>query len=768
MPSILPIRFVLLGFLLTTMMLLASPEVAWGVWNSQGVDPANTDEQSGQETDRIGVAVRIPLPIDGKVSADVRRKLKLISEKAQLTVRPEDRTVVVLEFDTADGKTGRGSELEACMALALYLGDPDLNRLQTVAYIPANRGYVEPGETDSEGRALTGQLNGHAVLVAVAANQIAIDPGAAIGKAGIDDANVKSLFREVYRSVATERGTTFPVPVVLSMLDKQLQLFRVTLGDGSVQFVNDDQWQALESSGQAVKTKTIAKRDAFALLTGRQLSKYGLVDLTPTSRTELARMLDLAPYSLEGDPAESGDWRAVQFELPPTIDSRTVKWLINSLKQQVGRRNANLIILNIEDNTGDVEACLRLAQYLAEYNPDDIRTVAFVHDRAQGAVGLVALACDHLVMAPDARLGGQSELEEPLDDSQLESLRTLVKNVAEEKQSDWSMMMQMLDPTLTVTRYRHAVSRQLRLLCNEELEATNELDQWIPVGPIGGINGIPAASAADNQLVRTIAEDDGEVQTFYQLEEYPVTLRPSASDRWIERFAAFLTSPLVSPLLLFGAMFFFSTEMSAPGLGFPGFLAAVCFVLFFWSQSLDGNADWLEIIMFIVGVIFVGMEVLVLPGFGVFGIGGILLVATSLVLASQSFLIPRSSADVVQMSYSLLPLIGAGFGVITAAVVLRKIIPHSPLLSRMILQPRQYVDTGLQTQIDPEAVVDWSFLEEQAGETITRLNPSGKARIGGRVYDVISKGQMIAKGEPVIVIEAIGNRVVVKIDDQVG
>ena len=324
------------------------------------------------------------------------------------------------------------------------------------------------------------------------------------------------------------------------------------------------------------------------------------------------------------------------------------------------------------------------------------------------------------------------------------------------------MMMQMLDPSLVVTRYRHKTSGQLRLMCNEELETSDELDQWAPLGPIGGMTGVDAETAWENLLVRKIADDMDQIQTFYQLEGSPVELRPSATDRWVEVLAGFLSSPFVSPWLLFAAMFFFSTEMSAPGLGLPGFLAALCFVLFFWSQSLDGNADFLEIIMFIVGVVFIGMEVFVLPGFGVFGVGGILLVISSLVLASQSFLIPRSSEDVVEMSYSMLPLIGAGFGVIAGAFALRKIIPYSPFLRKMILEPRQLTDTGLGIESDPEAIVDWSYLDGQSGETITRLNPSGKARISGRVYDVISKGQMVNKGEPIEVIEAVGNRIVVR------
>jgi membrane-bound serine protease (ClpP class) len=81
----------------------------------------------------------------------------------------------------------------------------------------------------------------------------------------------------------------------------------------------------------------------------------------------------------------------------------------------------------------------------------------------------------------------------------------------------------------------------------------------------------------------------------------------------------------------------------------------------------------------------------------------------------------------------------------------------------LMLAPREArFDTGLDSDIDPESIVDWSHLNGQQGEAITRLVPSGKARVSGKVYDVITDGRMIDKGQKVTVIEAIGNRVVVK------
>jgi membrane-bound ClpP family serine protease len=100
-------------------------------------------------------------------------------------------------------------------------------------------------------------------------------------------------------------------------------------------------------------------------------------------------------------------------------------------------------------------------------------------------------------------------------------------------------------------------------------------------------------------------------------------------------------------------------------------------------------------------------------------------------------------------------------GFFAALFALRKVIPNSPWLSRLILDSRRSKSPSFEEESDPEAVVDWSFLIDREGETVTRLNPAGKARIDGQVYDVISRGQMIDPGERIMVVEAVANRVVV-------
>ena len=63
--------------------------------------------------------------------------------------------------------------------------------------------------------------------------------------------------------------------------------------------------------------------------------------------------------------------------------------------------------------------------------------------------------------------------------------------------------------------------------------------------------------------------------------------------------------PRIAGLLLFVGWFALMIELSTPGVGVPGFISAVCFVLYFWSQFLHGTAGWLEILLFVTGVTFI-------------------------------------------------------------------------------------------------------------------------------------------------------------------
>ena len=87
-----------------------------------------------------------------------------------------------------------------------------------------------------------------------------------------------------------------------------------------------------------------------------------------------------------------------------------------------------------------------------------------------------------------------------------------------------------------------------------------------------------------------------------------------------------LNNPFASWMLLFVGVFMLILEIKMPGVGLPAITSALAFLLFFWSRYLSGTADQLEILLFLVGLICLGLELFVFPGFGVFGLSGFVLV----------------------------------------------------------------------------------------------------------------------------------------------
>ena len=628
---------------------------------------------------RQGRLVKVRLPIDDSVKKEVRSALESIADNAPLAVRPDKRLIVVLEFETRSGKTGRGSELEACQALARILIDRRLSGIETVAYLPESETLGVLSDPDQDKTV----LSGHAVLVALSASRLALAPGTAIGDAGVDEPVIDELMETIYRTLSERRGR-LPPPMVASMLDAKVGLARIQKKNGPVKFVGLAERSEIESNENLEINQTVTEAGKRSVVSAEALKKFGLLNLVPEGKAELERELGLAEDSLNLQVSEVRDWKAIELPLPYSVDEKAERWIIRNVNRR-RRSGVNLVIVTINESYGEPNGCLAVARQLAELSRDDVQTVAFVRGEARGAVGLVALACDHLIMAPNAVLGGFEEDagDEFLDREQLDQIRPSVKRLAEVAGKDWSIMMAMLDPGLVVTRYKDTKrSGKTRLMTKEEVMSLGDkMADWQPQDVLSVSSGLKATTAERFGLTRLVAEDMGQVQTFYQLEEAPEVVRLTGTERMVDRIANFFRNPIIGLFLLLGAFFFISNEMSAPGLGVPGFLGTLCVVLYFWSHWFGGETEVFEILMFVLGLVFIGLEVFVVPGFGIFGIGGTLLVLTSLVLASQDFVIPLNNKQWAQVPFSMMPLIGAGLGFVCAVFFLQAAIEKSPFFT---------------------------------------------------------------------------------------
>ena len=164
--------------------------------------------------------------------------------------------------------------------------------------------------------------------------------------------------------------------------------------------------------------------------------------------------------------------------------------------------------------------------------------------------------------------------------------------------------------------------------------------------------------------------------------------------------------------------------------------------------------------LFLAGVACLLLEVFLLPGFGIFGLGGGLMILVSLILASQTFVLPGNAWQVTRLRDSLLVIAGAGVGVIAIGALVNRWLPHLPLMGGMVLRPpsgKEAEDLSRR-----ESLVHFENLLGERGITTTQLTPGGKARFGDQLVNVIADGEMIPSGTEVVVQEVHGNRVLVR------
>jgi membrane-bound serine protease (ClpP class) len=704
-------------------------------------EPTPAESKPAEPVIQAGRLIRVPLPITGSADTQVKRAV----QKALSEMPPgESRPVLVFDFASTQNQFGQGSDFGRSLALARFLSGRELSAgkmaAKTVAYIPK-------------------ALKGHAVLVAMACEEIVMAPDAQIGQAGIDEPAEEPIdptIRSGYREIANRRRT-IPGEVALGMLDKNVEVLKVETEVSPV-FVLSTELDELRKKHTIQSQRVLSRAGQLAQFSGREARELGFVKYLAPDRNALAKALSLPQSALEDDPSLWSDWHPVLIKVKGPMNSQLVTRVERMIDEQIRNQGANFICLWISSQGGSLSDSMNLANFLAELDRGTIRTVAFVPTEARADAALVAMACDQLVLGRDAVLGGPGAAEFSADDLQL-ARETLRDNLAPKKSRSWSLIAALIDPETRVFRFTHRRDGLVEYFSEAELLAQADADGWNrgdEVTTAGKPLSVNGERAKELGLARHAVPDFLAFKEIYGLEDELVLAEPGWADYLIDALAA----PHVAWLLLLigGAALY--AELQAPGIGIGGFVAGICFLLYFWSKHLDGTAGWLEILLFVAGVSCILLEMFVLPGTAIFGLGGGALVILSLVLASQTFVLPRNEYQMTQLRDSLLGLIAAGAGVIVLAMLMRRYLPHSPLFSHMMLEPPSGAE--LEDLAHREAMVELEHLLGCKGLATTQLTPSGKARFGAELVDVIADGEVVGKGAEVVVIGVQGNRVVVR------
>jgi membrane-bound serine protease (ClpP class) len=409
---------------------------------------------------------------------------------------------------------------------------------------------------------------------------------------------------------------------------------------------------------------------------------------------------------------------------------------------------------------GRVDSALQIVDTLL--SAPEGKTVAYVKNKAISAGALIALACSRLVMRNNTTIGDcapitySSEGPKVLGEKFQSPLRAKFRALAKRNGYPETLAESMVTAEMVVYAVEmegktlYMDSQAFEDLSQEEKERI--LSKKTIVGK-GELLTMDDTEALELGFSRMSVDNMDEMLRRMEIENYKLI---RIEEIWSETLVRYIG--VITPILLLIGLAALYMEISAPGFGAPGIIGITCLALVFLNQYLVGLADYTELLLLILGIILLGFELFVIPGFGIAGIAGLLFIAAGALLALQDFVIPDPSLPWQGeiLLKNILHVLGAFFmAIIVALFVLRYIMPK---LSVVVEGP--YLNTTLKDSHADSIEAEKAKVGD-IGVTMTFLRPSGKVKIKDEVFDGITQGEFMEKGTPVKISEIKGNRIIV-------
>lgn len=367
-----------------------------------------------------------------------------------------------------------------------------------------------------------------------------------------------------------------------------------------------------------------------------------------------------------------------------------------------------------------------------------IPVFVFIDNNAASAGALISIACDSIYMRPGGSIGAATVVNQTgqaMPDKYQSYMRSTMRATAEAHGKD----------TLVVNGDTIYKWRRDPLIAQAMVDPSVHIEGIVDSGKV--ITFTPS-EAMKYGFCEGTAEN---VQEILQKTGYENSDIVEYQPTWIERIIGFLVHPVVSGLLIMAIIGGIYFEMQTPGIGFPLAVAILGAVLYFAPLYLEGLAEHWEILVFIIGLILIAVEIFVLPGFGIAGISGITLAFLGLVLSLiNNVNFNFESVNLSRVGVAVGTVVGGVFGGFMISLYLSNKIfgAHRGPFKTLSLQAVQQVEKGF-VSIDNSLLL----LKGKIGVAKTVLRPSGKVEVDGEVYDAVTAGEFIERGEPVKIVK---------------
>jgi membrane-bound serine protease (ClpP class) len=433
------------------------------------------------------------------------------------------------------------------------------------------------------------------------------------------------------------------------------------------------------------------------------------------------RLAALAALLVVAVPAVRGQEGGSVYRVPVTgtVEMGLAPFVSRAL-EEAATAGASAVVLDIDTPGGRIDAAWEIIDAVRDAS---LPVYAYVNRRALSAGAMIALSADRLYMRPGSTIGAATPVVgegQRASEKMVSAMRSEFRALAEERGFDPAIAEAMVDENVAVEGISEA-GRLLTLTTTEAVAlgvANAEVEDWPALVASVGLGGSPVREVSPN---------------------------------WAERIVRLLTNPMLAPLLLSLGFMGLIIEIKTPTFGLAGAVGLLCLTAFFGARFIVHLAGMEEMILLAVGAGLIGIEVFVIPGFGVAGMAGGVVVLTALTLSMLG------SYPTVAEVISALGIIAVSILVIgvVAFAVLRH-LPFSRAMSGVLLDRATTQEAGYLS------APDRAELEGRIGTALTDLRPSGTVAIDGERIDVVTEGPWVEKGDAVVILRAESYRHVVR------
>lgn len=428
-------------------------------------------------------------------------------------------------------------------------------------------------------------------------------------------------------------------------------------------------------------------------------------------------------------PAQDKKVTIYRINIKENIGSNTWIYLQNGLHEAM-RKEASAVLLHMNTYGGGVLEADSMRTAILNF---PLPVYVFIDNNAASAGALISIACDSIFMRNSASIGAATVVDGSNGAKAPDKYQSYMRGIMRATAESHGKVVTVEQGDTIVKWKRDPVIAEA--MVDERTVVPGYVDST-------QILTLTASQAVELGYCDGIAENVHEViVTFLGYSDYDLeTYNPTLYDK----IRGFLTNGVVQALLIMlivGGIYF---ELQSPGIGFPTAIAITAAILYFTPLYLTGYAQNWEVLLFVLGLIFIVFELFVVPGFGVTGILGILFVFLALLLALVGNIRFNFEGLPATEIFRAVMIVLGGMGMSLGLILyLSSRIGKPGIFDKVALHADQegYVSVSM----EPAAMVG------KTGLAATVLRPSGKVAVDGVYYDAVSLKGFIDKGDEVLV-----------------